>query len=107
MHLVRSFLPSLSANLPPALSDAPIPHQRACPPACPRRTLIDTGISLSVSKLTHCPIRPPAHPPRPPTHGYVCSVGQGTADEIADICDGLKNSGIDCDYCKVSLLCDP
>ena len=39
-------------------------------------------------------------------HDCVC-VAQGTAAEIAGICGGLKNGGIDCDQCKASPRCSP
>jgi len=39
------------------------------------------------------------------SQGCIC-VEQGTAAEIAGICGGLKNGGIDCDQCKASLRCD-
>ena len=38
-------------------------------------------------------------------HDCVC-VAQGTAAEIAGICGGLKNGGIDCDQCKASPRCN-
>ena len=37
-------------------------------------------------------------------HDCVC-VAQGTVAEIAGICGGLKNGGIDCDQCKASPRC--
>ena len=38
-------------------------------------------------------------------HACVC-VAQGTADEIDDLCVGLGNGGVDCDYCRASPLCN-